>query len=159
MLGSMIGTGMANDPAEPLLWILAMKPNYRAPLTGARLPIILFVSCTLYVSGVAAQSETSDMYTISKTCLWNADRDTWSDLNLKRFQVDRLVDMRSRYPAVVGAQWVLEADEPTADMSGTVTSTANTGVGSTRALQKELRELLSPEQLKRWHQRCARPLR
>ncbi len=119
----------------------------------------------------------NDLPTISRTCLWNADRNTWSELGLKRKQIVRLKDIRARYPAVVDGQWIVneQNDADDADRSPVVadtivgpdlTSNGAHGSGSAAAngqpwggvavsgLQAELRAVLTPKELLRWSRLC-----
>jgi hypothetical protein len=47
---------------------------------------------------------------ISRVCLWNADRDTWKELGLKKAQIERMRQLRHFYPAVVEGQWITVDD-------------------------------------------------
>ena len=103
-------------------------------------------------------------------CLWNGDKATWSKLNLSRYQVSQMEELRRQYPAVIDAQWVAEDDAPETSQAAIGPPSTAGGVGSWLSadaptqpptsgeqLQAELRLVLSPDQIKRWHRLCAGP--
>ncbi len=133
----------------------------------------------LSVLPVVAQTSlrVNDLPTISRTCLWNADRNTWSELGLKRKQIVRLKDIRARYPAVVDGQWIVneQNDADDAERSNVaadtivgpdLTSNGAHASGSpvpngqpwgrarVSGLQAELRAVLTPKELLRWSRLC-----
>lgn len=118
---------------------------------------------------------------ISRVCLWNADQTTWKALGLKRSQIERMNELRQLYPAVVDGQWVASEDmdlapdpiredragaDPslTTSIKGSAAGTAipeeSSGINTpdtavrNRSLQYQLREVLTPGQLRRWAQQC-----
>ena len=116
---------------------------------------------------------------ISRTCLWNADRRTWAELDLKRWQVHRMKELKLRFPAVVEGQWIDTGDEvpgsgypPFAKGDTVAASTAGIGGSTTRGygvneagtsvaaaqptagLQSELRAVLTTKQLLAWKRIC-----
>lgn len=154
---------------------MIIRTNARRILT----PLLVSVAlCSAALSAVAQTNlRLNDLPIISRTCLWNADRDTWSELGLKRKQVVRLKDIRARYPAVVDGQWIVN-EENDADDAGRSTIGADTIVGPdltsngthgsgsalpdrqpwggrpVSGLQAELRSVLSPKELLEWSRLC-----
>lgn len=142
----------------------------------------LFLASVFSLSAFTVKAQTSDARTqptISRVCLWNADKDTWNTLGLKRSQIARMAELREQYPAVVDGQWVEVEDEimpaigerqsdvaPNASTSitGPALGAAATGTKiedrtpdtTTRStgLQHELRAVLTPLQLQRWAEEC-----
>ena len=113
---------------------------------------------------------------ISRVCLWNADRDTWKELGLKKAQIERMRQLRLFYPAVVDGQWILVddgvpiIDEPQWTRSGSqrrISTGRGTSAAATQAgrrakttvpqegLQNDVREVLTPKQLRKWALLCA----
>jgi len=113
---------------------------------------------------------------ITRMCLWNADKDTWRTLGLKRDQVRRMDELRTLYPAVVNGQWG-DDPEPGASLSPEVGTPLPDGVsdaipsaqvgltgelGAANAstplrvggLQEDLRAVLTLEQLLAWGRLC-----
>lgn len=145
------------------------------------LAIISFI--TIVALPASAQVDPGDAHiaTISRSCLWNADQSTWKTLGLKRAQIVRLNELRLQYPAVVDGQWVADEEmniapvpdredhvgvDPTLSTSvkgsaastappaqSSVTNTAETAFRPT-GLQYQLREVLTPAQLRRWAEEC-----
>ena len=121
-------------------------------------PLLLIgIACTTAAAQAPRPEPTMD---ISRTCLWNADRTTWSELGVKRAQIKRLNEIRQRYPAVVDGRWL--PDEESALSGPAHTPGSNWGIpppssAATTGLQAELREVLTKKQLGRWHQLCAAP--
>lgn len=114
---------------------------------------------------------------ISRVCLWNADRVTWKALGLKKPQIERLGQLRLLYPAVVDGQWVVgDVGSPVPEKRywvsgdpnfrrsissrGAATSEKENGprLGTTHlpheGLQNDVREVLTPEQLRHWARLC-----
>lgn len=144
------------------------------------LPITLLLAASTWLA-LPARSQTTladaDIPRISRTCLWNADRDTWKKLHLKRKQVLRMNDIRSRYPAVVEGQWIISEQTEAIDMGYTVATADSTnpvdfsssngspahgstgqpaGTPSGSGLQAELRSVLTAKQLMTWKRLCSK---
>lgn len=116
-------------------------------------PLIFTLACSVHAPTLAQAQQTGDL-AISRTCLWNADRATWSDLHAKRKQVARLERIRQRYPAVVDGQWLFHEEDAPIEPAGSPPATNPTAPAG---LQAELREVLSAKQLARWHKLCNPP--
>lgn len=130
---------------------LSPRSSFRARRLG---PLLLFGVCTL-CAPLWVQAQHAGDTSISRACLWNGDRGTWSALRLKPAQIERLSEIRARYPAVVEGQWRLEEEVPPERIPGQGSGPArNPEPAPTTGLQAELRAVLSPEQIKLWHQLC-----
>lgn len=141
--------------------------------------IIYLVTVTALSAQAQPGNEDRQLANISRVCLWNADHSTWKTLGLKRWQIARMNELRLLYPAVVGGQWVVDEDdlppvlvEEHSVRLGPDTRYPNTvGAGAaaqesrneprTRSatiqpvgLQHDLREVLTPVQLRSWARRC-----
>ena len=123
--------------------------------------LLAVIVCALHAPAAAQPPRPDDSGDISRTCLWNADRTTWSELNVNRAQIERLNEIRQRYPAVVDGRWLSEEEEGA--LSGPVHAPGSgwgippASPATTTGLQAELREVLTKKQLGRWHQLCAAP--
>jgi hypothetical protein len=121
----------------------------------------------------AAQLYTEPAPQISRMCLWNGDRNMWSELGLSKRQIIKVEDIRKRYPAVVDGQWLDEQviqsvqEPPSTEKGGAGTPSdapATPAVEqkvprtSTEGLQAELRSVLSVQQLEHWQLLCAGPV-
>lgn len=130
---------------------------------------------TLFAAGIVnttrAQTHAPEAPYISRVCLWNADKETWRALDLKRAQVNRLAELRKQYPAVVDGQWMLHDDEvriprgiwaggPAVDPMAAKMPTDEalqsicSNTPSFTSLQNDLRKVLSVEQLRSWERMC-----
>jgi hypothetical protein len=119
---------------------------------------VALCACTFRLSAQNMEGR-SEPPTISRMCLWNANRDTWSELDLSRSQIHRMEVIKRRYPAVVEGQWMLEDNERQPQAAG---NTSMTPIGDPvllaseqpRDLQSELRAVLTPDQLAAWVAYC-----
>lgn len=145
----------------------------------------LLTTCIIALLTVSANAQSGNagaqLPNISKVCLWNGHRAMWKELGLKKKQIARLGELRAKYPAVVDGQWI-RTDEETAVVppeQNWVRADPNTGASSSghganaatpvavsmplapaptavpEGMQSELREVLSPEQLRNWARLCA----
>jgi len=109
-------------------------------------------------------------------CLWNAGKDTWRALGLKREQVRRMDELRALYPAVVNGQWgndpepgavpAPQVGTPVPDQMSGPHPSSSVGQGQQQALmtaapvrpasglQDALRALLTLKQLRTWDRLC-----
>lgn len=177
--------GPYHPQAQESLLVCAAPPLYmpahmtaRSPLRTTRL-LLLICGIALCTAGTAlAQGVAVRAPTISRMCLWNADKAVWRALGVKRDQVQHLNVIRLRYPAVVQGQWMNEGDTvvtttpdggqrplgsplPTAQgmRAGPALNSGDNPFGPETSmerlgLQAELREVLSYEQLRLWEQLC-----
>ena len=178
--------GPYHPQAQESLLACAGPPLYmpahmtaRSPLRTTRL-LLLICGIALCTAGTAlAQGVAVRAPTISRMCLWNADKAVWRALGVKRDQVQHLNVIRLRYPAVVQGQWMNDVDTlainaPDAGPQKPIGTPSPSGQGmragpavqsggnpigtGTRmehiGLQAELREVLSDEQLRRWEELC-----
>lgn len=120
---------------------------------------------------VFAQWTPQGLPRISRMCLWNGDKTTWSKLNLSRYQVSQMEELRRQYPAVIDAQWVVDEDDaPEISHAAIGQPAASDAIGASGdkqfktqpptagdRLQAELRLVLSADQIRRWHRLCAGP--
>ncbi|MBL7983502.1 MAG: hypothetical protein JNM91_00820 [Flavobacteriales bacterium] len=131
-----------------------------------------------FAGSVVAQAAGADQPTISRMCVWNANKSIWRALNLTREQIAQLDVIRRRYPAVVGGQWSVEEDRvdmyiiaprtaqgpagpspaPAPQPTGTREAAGPPRIPGARevllGLQVELREVLSAAQLRKWAMLC-----
>lgn len=120
---------------------------------------------------VQAQGSSVEPPFISRSCLWNADKDTYRALHLDRDQIQGLAELRKQFPAVVDGQWIEPLEDrnaPDTEWGGApvITTSTTSGLSTTGApatstaptstLQVELRKLLTTEELRAWARRCRR---
>ena len=160
-----------------------LMPMVRS-MSPYRLTRSLFITCIITAAGLSAQAQvdSGDVQppTVSRGCLWNADINTWKSLGLKRSQVARMNELREQYPAVVDGQWVADetvftpvpaaadrmqaAPNLSTSLSGPAAGAAITerkdeartpeNRPRPTGLQYQLREVLTPAQLRQWAAEC-----
>ncbi len=134
------------------------------------------ITCVAVSATAQGVNAAEPLPNISRVCLWNADRDTWKELGLKKAQIERMRQLRLFYPAVVDGQWILVddgvpiIDEPQWTRSGSqrrISTGRGTSAATTQAgrrakttvpqegLQNDVREVLTPKQLRKWALLCA----
>ncbi len=172
---------MTKNPPASVAPLVHLLVNMITPFTfGAVRYSALVCAIVLCSAGTAlAQGAAVRPPTISRMCLWNADKAVWRALDLNRDQVRHLNVIRQRYPAVVQGVWTsgpdsvdvntqdvgqqnpFGASSPSAQGMRAQASVKNGGnpqgpgariehIG----LQAELREVLSDAQLRRWEELC-----
>lgn len=128
------------------------------------------ITCVAVSATAQGVNAAEPLPNISRACLWNADRDMWKELGLKKAQIERMRQLRLFYPAVVDGQWITVddgapiIDEPQWTRSGpqrrgstgrgasAATSQAGRRANATvpqEGLQNDVREVLTPKQLRK----------
>lgn len=139
--------------------------------------IFALIALTSALEPVRAQgvSRAENLPDISRVCLWNADRATWKALGLKKAEIERMRQLRLLYPAVVDGQWItVDQGTSTTDSiewnHGGPNGNTSTRRGASapvqvdrvpsstapqEGLQNDLREVLTPKQLRKWAILCS----
>ncbi len=125
-------------------------------------PLLATVGTLMCICSLLGQPtrSTPDVAIVSRLCLWNADKAMWGNVGLNKEQVRKMQEIKSRYPAVVGGQWIIgdEQQDPVAEGSAMeVKSPAPTVNGDPvvkGGLQAEVRAVLTPRQVNKWMTLC-----